>query len=401
MKKVVILLLLSSLFQSCDKQELAFIENKTLKDKSLKLDGLTIRDDIYRDIAMRIASQLQNKEISSYLKTRASNRFDGETNFLIIAEKDKKFNTLNSNFKKLFISEKYENYIEQEFPLTHFYINSGKNYKSFDEINMDNENLLVGFVPLDKTIDFIPAYDRKGNLIKLSKEGQPLNPTIIIAENERTIILDKNIKYNKLPKLYSSKTFDIVLKTDLYNFENNEILSKLKNRKGLKIANTSSCTRDNNSFTDRFNEFKFNTSSAYNAAKDGWFNGTLEIEANITIGGTPTFTLKKKWDIWEGHLKDLNYRTLWDVDILNWNKSIYGDAYKVSWLEDDGGGTSKRTSSFTTTKDGATVSYSNEYTIPGNREDLGDALVQYCNNTDNGGFVYNTGSVSFKIHTPY
>lgn len=148
------------------------------------------------------------------------------------------------------------------------------------------------------------------------------------------------------------------------------------------------CDRDFQS-KDKLHRMKFNSKLVFNDAKDGWFNNDMEIQVDILFGkqNGSISKLRKIFNKSQKSMKGLDWTSL-NSEIVTWDKSIYGDIMLYSWLEDDGGGTTTTTSTWTSKyDDNNTVTHSYSYNIPRNHYNLGESIVEYCDNTDGNGYT--------------
>lgn len=98
---------------------------------------------------------------------------------------------------------------------------------------------------------------------------------------------------------------------------------------------------------------------------------------------------------------DLKY-TKWsriNTEIVTWDPSKYGDSMLYTWLEDDGGGSTTNSSTFSSKfNDNATGTFTTSYTVPKTHTKMGESIVEYCDFTTGDGRGYNTGSITFSVN---
>jgi len=266
----------------------------------------------------------------------------------------------------------------------------------------------VAYVPDVDSIEFIPAYDSKGNYFELSPEIQPKEVVIVISENERLIGLSNSEKsliecaeFRDLPPYFATSQSSFYLKKEYYDALNVCALKDSNKNTGHSSERTSvyNCDRYINYSRDNLHRMKFNSKSVYKDAKDGWFNNDLEIRVDILFGTQNGAITKvtKYFNKSQSTMKSLDWTGL-DVKIVTWNKSTYGDAMLYSWMEDDAGGTSTTSLSWTSNYNGVTTTHTHSYSIPKDHYPLGESIIEWCDDTSGDGYTYNTGRMQFQIN---
>jgi argininosuccinate synthase len=151
-------------------------------------------------------------------------------------------------------------------------------------------------------------------------------------------------------------------------------------------------------------KFKLNSKSVYKDAKDGWFNNDMEIRVDILFGSSngAVSNLVKYLNVRQSDIKNEQWVSF-NGEVVNWDKNVWGNAMKYSWLEDDENGSTKITynwsSEFEDEDNGTTesVSYSAEVTIPRDLYMFGESVVEYCDNKNGNYYSYSTGRLTFEV----
>lgn len=381
------------------------------------------KNKIAKEVAKNLALKMSSKNLREFIKKEAMKTFDGDYNFLVGTSKEKKIQLYKSSENATFgniISNSYSkaksakntllDSIESLFPLLQVAVTELEE-GTVDSWDIDNHVPLVAYVPFGRKDDIIPAFDSEGNLIELSATEPPDELVIVISENERLIGIKKgNFKsitpcINELAVEYSTPESNYYLKEDYYDARNKCIFDD-GGSTGGSGGGAVTCDRDRKTQKDNLYRMKFNSMADYRNAKDGWFNNDLEIELHIFLGRKDkTFSELIKYKTGkQNEFKDCGVfsgcETVWfnfNTEIVTWDKSLYGDAMLYAWYEDDGGGTTEMSVSFSTKFEDVSVGITGKYTIPKENDKLGQSIVEYCDNTDGNGYTYDTGSIKFQV----
>lgn len=105
----------------------------------------------------------------------------------------------------------------------------------------------------------------------------------------------------------------------------------------------------------------------------------------------------------DGDFRDcpwFNCHTIWrnsGVEIVTWDKSIYGDTMVYDWIERDTGNSLEVSVDISTKINGITVNATAKRTITDNDDILRSSAVEYCDAANGEGYLYNTGYLSFYV----
>lgn len=421
-KSVMMLIVIGFIVLSCDEDtELLNTGKKLNPAEGFELKSE--RDLMSSEIAKNLAINMDNRSLRSFIKNEAAKQFDGDDNFLIALTKDAEIHASQGRggirFKDLILPKGLAEGREtsgalDENPLTQVAVYV-PNDEDIDTWDIDDALPLVAYVPDRDVIESIPAYRTDGSLIELSSENYPDEVVVIVSQNERIIGVPKGESFasgridceGPQPILIDDQ-MDYFLKEDYYN------TLALCGGGGTGGSGTgggstggstggsgsSGCDRDSNGSKDNLHRLKFNSSSVYKDAKDGWFNNDMEIRVDILFGtqNGAISTLTKYFNKRQRDIKDLNWTGL-NVEIVTWDKSVWGNAMLYTWLEDDGDGTTTTSYSWTSKfDDNNTATFSTSITIPKKHYNLGSSIVEYCDKTSGDGYTYNTGRMQFQVN---
>lgn len=169
------------------------------------------------------------------------------------------------------------------------------------------------------------------------------------------------------------------------------------------------CDRTNRNDKDEIYKFKFTSCAAYSST-GGVFEGKREMRAMVTYayldgaGNPQTLNILKASSFTKDALRDANFwgtcqstnwvNTYWET--ITWDYCLYGENAHVQWYEeDDPDNTGSLSIGFTfklgpiTVPVNATIPFANANDV------LGSSVVQYCDEADGAGYLYNTGSIKF------
>ncbi len=373
-------------------------------------DIYTTKDALLKDLTKRLSVLLKEEEVREFLKNEVNKQFDGDYNVLAIEALQKqlkiKEESLSFGNHLLAISSQnqisFENlitYIGNHYPLLQIKIpDLGEiNSKDWDT---EKEVPIVAFISSNGSEDHILAYDQYGNEITLSKTQQPTELVVVLNENERVKVIAQSEIENKI---FCSKESSVpYYKYSNTNFFLKEKLSECINFP-IKIGShekSSGCDRDRRAGKDKIKRVKFNNKTAFNNAKDGWFDGGLELKLTVFFGQAngAISQISKNFYTREKDMKTTKWLNL-DVEIVNWDKTIYGDAMLYSWVEEDPGDPVEIKSGFTSKfDDNTTQSFEIKKTVTDKDDILGESVVEYCDATGGYGHLYNTGTVQFQVN---
>uniref|UniRef100_UPI0040474B08 hypothetical protein n=2 Tax=Roseivirga sp. TaxID=1964215 RepID=UPI0040474B08 len=161
-----------------------------------------------------------------------------------------------------------------------------------------------------------------------------------------------------------------------------------------------------NSDKDELCRAKFTSMQEYRRARDGWVNGKLELRVVITIGnsnGQP-FTLNKSFTRHESEYRSCG---IFDCDprwvniqseIVTWTKTEYSNRMHYYIYEYDGAGAElTSTIAFPVVIGSTTFNITSSVKIKSEDTFIGESIVEYCDNSQNDGYTYNTGTFEFQV----
>jgi hypothetical protein len=379
----------------------------------------TTKNSIAKSVAQNLVGNINSESIRQFIKEQSLRRFDGDDNFLIANHLHHQISVSNARTEVKSFADIISRSSASARTTTSLIDSLTEYYPLLqvavivpEEDSLENwnttESLLVAYVPLTDSIEFIPAYDSEGNYIELSANVQPNETVIVISQNERLIGLTTTetsgiecSDFHDLSPYFQTGYYSFYLKEEYYAALNvcafADATSDTDNSSGRIAA---ICDRDSKSTKDNLHQMKFNSTSVYKDAKDGWFNNDMEIRVDILFGkqnGSIT-KLTKYFNKSQSTMKKLSWTGL-NAEVVTWDKSVYGDAMLYSWLEDDGDGSTTTTSSWNSKyDDNNTVTLTATYSIPKKNYNLAESIVEYCDNTDGDGYTYNTGRMQFRVN---
>ncbi|HET8858839.1 hypothetical protein [Marivirga sp.] len=415
---VILLIVISSCENEIDELELIQEEIQSQGNEAVKTN-------IAKSIAKRVASNIDQVEFRNYIKNKALTKFDEDVNFLLLPNLDDKI-FLNQRGKSESLSSilqleetsKRKNgmglldSIKTYYPLLQIAVSElDEGYT--ENWSIDNHEPIVAYVPEHIDNDIIPAFNQQGDLIELSAEQAPDELVVIVSENERVLEIskdDETINFRNssrrcpIEPVYQTDENNYYLKSDYYDALICELppIDDGGNDGGGSTSNY--CNRDRSSSKDILFKFKLNSQSVYKDAKDGWFNNDMEIRVDILFGKSngAVSNIVKYLNVRQRDIKNEQWVSF-NAEVVNWDKYVWGNSMKYSWLEDDGDGSTKITynwsSEFEDEDDGTTenVSFSAEVLIPKDHYRFGDSVVEYCDNKNGNFYNYNTGRLTFEV----
>jgi hypothetical protein len=425
--------------------------NEMTVETNVILDG--VKDKLAAKVAQNLAKSLSNSEVRNFIKEKTLDRFDGDYNFLIGATKNSQIDAsengriasmsfgdlisgTNSNSSARKTSSSFLDSLRSFYPLLQVAVPSvsNSNASSWD---VESEIPLVAFVPTDyEQTHIIPAYDLHGNYYELNSTQEPEQLTIVISENERLMVFEKesNSSNGRSQRIYPLIDECPIMQKAYFEDEQNlyylrsDVFQEVNHctggggggsgggtgggsggGTGGGSGNTS-CDRDIKSGKDRLHRMIFNSMGDFKDANE-WFDGGQDLEVTIFFGQANGAISKvtKSFSGKDSDFKDcglFNCDPEWfglgNVEIVTWDKDIYGNAMLYSWVEKDGGETVELNNSFSSSYDNddgtkTTQSFAVKSTIQDKDDRLYESVVEYCDNTDGDGYTYNTGKIKFQV----
>ncbi|AXT50961.1 hypothetical protein D1818_09030 [Aquimarina sp. BL5] len=427
----IFIFILATFFTACNKDEI----NEGLTDQESEIpqdETLLSKDQLGLEVAKNLAKNLSNAELRDFIKAKALEAFDGDYNFLIETSKNENITNkksgqqilfsnflsegdINDSSKKSSTTSQLMNSIKVNYPLLQIALPEFDNHKVAD---WDTESSipLVAYLPLHIKDDVIPAYDVEGNYYQLSASTPPENLVIVVKQNERVTVLDKSTKNR-------SNIFDNceIIAPAFHQNDTNEyhFTDDLMNQASLCSgggggsggggtgggSGNTGCDRDRKSGKDRLNKLKFNSMPSFREIAE-WHDGAVELELTAILGtGTNTFKdVVKRFNGRRGQFKNCSvfncnpeWFDLYNTEIDTWDKDIYGDKMLYIWVEKDGGGQIPLKFSLSTKIKGFNAKINSTITIKFEDDEIGQSIIEYCDNTDGDGYTYNTGLMKFQV----
>lgn len=359
-----------------------------------------------------------NSELPSFLLNKASERFDGDNNFLVIPALDEPVTKGGTTLREMLQSscfvtrsdgatyinvDSIASRLKVESPLLQVYIMNEESWNT-------TQNPLVVYLPDDfddQIVSNVPAYDSEGNKIMLPSDGNYENQSmIIVSRNERTVAVSKDVlggdnEYMGASPIHVSDKYNYYLKTDLVYtvFPDIEIgdlgdlfiPSEYKDSHRYKLGNKGH---------DYVYKVRPKNKSAWNKLEHP-FIGDPELYVNVIygkyLGGVlGAGNVMKMFPT--GYKNRLNIKwKVQNVEMLKWNLLENGKSMKYVWGEDDGG-------SIIDINVPYSIGFLNNQILDGVfnigigdwDERAGEAIVYY---TDENDHQYDTGYVLFTIQT--
>lgn len=397
-----------------------------------------IKDKLTEAFAKALAEALRHSEVREFVRKNALQRFDGDNNFLFQFSKNAPVtgSIKTNNQKSLSFSEMLFPDIERarnnsgfnlldSLALIHPLLQIAIPTLSTDSIeiwDVAEQIPLVAFVPQNAGEE-IPAYDANGTKYALNAKEEPDRLVIVVSENERVMAIPKSSNGRKnyddvfcmqLTPVYSTDYYDYYYRADYYEAVNSCYSGGGGNGYGGgHNSNPATCDRLVNFGKDRFGKFKFNSMKILRDA-EAWIDGKPELRCIITLGAhlpSNFNTLNKVFTEARHEFKDcdwfgINCWPTWvdfyPTEVVTWDKALFGNLMKYTWIEEDNGDPIELTLNHTTqfdNGDGSKTSVGGSVKVTIKHRDylLGESIVEYCDKTANGGYTYNTGLISFQV----
>lgn len=268
------------LILSCEKE----IEEAPELSLSEKV-ALNEENALVHHFANVLAKSLSNKDGRSFIKKEALKEFDGDYDILFAKVKDEDFSgkSLKSSrqktygsFLKDFYESKSKNKSNEDFDI---FINSlSDNYpllqisipevyeQSTENWDISDYTPLVAVLPdnFDENItEVITAYDMDGNISYLNINEYPDNPVIIISQNERLLVYQKDQNNSKSKKYdIQDPCTELYYETQSYQYYMPIDCGGGSGGSGGE-SDTSDYDRDNNNSRDKLSKARFQSKDAF------------------------------------------------------------------------------------------------------------------------------------------
>ncbi|WP_299219922.1 hypothetical protein [uncultured Aquimarina sp.] len=425
----------ATFFIACNRDEI----NEGLTDQESEItqdENLLSKDQLGLEVAKNLAKNLKNVELRNFIKTKALEAFDGDYNFLIETSKNENITNkksgqqiifsnflsegdINDSSKKSSTTSQLMNAIKVTYPLLQIALPEFDNHK-VAEWDTESSIPLVAYLPLRIKNDIIPAYDAEGNYYELSASTPPENLVIVVKQNERVTVINKNSKkrteiLSKMfgddceiiaPAFHQNDTNEYHFTDDLMN-QANLCSGGGGGTGGGSGSGDNGCDRSRKSTKDRLNKLKFNSMPSFREVAE-WHDGALEIEVTAFFGISEDseVSITKPFRGSRGQFKNCgvfncnpDWFDLFNTEIYTWDKDTYGDKMLYVWIEKDGGGELELDLKleFSTKIKGVDIKIKPEFKITFEDDEIGQSIIEYCDNTDGDGYTYNTGLMKFQV----
>lgn len=188
--------------------------DESIAKKAIFKDNPFVEDDpiniLFEEMAKSLAKNLKkHPHLRKHIKDEANKKLDGDYDILYARLRGKEFNGKKLNkllydevpeTQKHLIGENPADALYDKIPILQISVPI-----NIEEWNTDNYTPLVAYVPSgisSKELEYIRAFDSKGNLFILHKDKVPSEPLIVISKSERYTIEDvegNNKKQMALP----------------------------------------------------------------------------------------------------------------------------------------------------------------------------------------------------------
>lgn len=411
--QVLAILSLTFYSVSCDKSPLPAYDTHNSDNET------TYIDETGETFAKLLANSLNdNVNLSSYLYAKASERFDGDNNFLIIPALDEPVAKSEHSFKEMLKAsclatrgeggdnidvDAIARKLKVESPLLQVYI---MNIDAWDV----TDKPLVAYIPDDfddQVVSTISAFDGNGNEILLSSDGKYENQSIIVvSRNERTVaaskdVLGDNIEFKGAMPIHVDEKYNYYLKTDIqYTSDTNPEMASIGDLVIPSEYRQSHRYQVGNEGKDYVYKVRPKNKSAWNKLENP-FLGDPELYVNVIYGkflggalGSDNVT--KMFPTGYKNRNNIKWKVQ-NVEMLRWDLLENGKSMKYVWAEDDGGSIINIDVQYS-------IGFLNNQVLNGTfkigigkkDERAGESIVYY---TDEDEHVYDTGYVLFTIQT--
>ncbi len=407
--------------------------NTPPKGTEVDAEYQTVRDKLAVKFAHQLAASLKEPDMRRFIREEVLQQFDGDYNFLLgthlnkpvritepsgrvreVTFKEALFDPQPANARSS--ADDFLDSLQQYYPLLQIAVPELAN-ASAETWDEENDLPLIAVIPRStQGLEYILAYDSEGNEHQLPINEEPTEPIIVISENERLIGVpkEKNGRVDGLCPLsidpyYSTPTKNYYFLNDYYEAQN---LCSLGGGSsggggpggGSAGGGTATCDRDIKNTKDELVKMKVNDYNDFKRIND-WFDGGQEFIATIIMAKAngSVIQLQKAVTGKDGDFRDcswFNCQTIWrnsGVEIVTWDKSIYGDTMVYDWIERDTGNSIEVSVDISTKINGTTVTATAKRTITDEDDILKSSAVEYCDAANGDGYLYNTGYVSFYV----
>ena len=301
---------------SCNDEETSVIKDEPYIVNTSQQSNLA-KDQIASRVALNLAKSLGNQSIREFIKKKSIEQFDGDYNFLVEFSKaeqitvSKNGRSSSLNFASILSGQNqgssartaensFLDSLSTIYPLLQVAIPALEN-ENVEMWEIESEIPLVAFIPQNyKATDIIPAYDLDGNYYELSSTEEPNRLTIVISENERLMVFEKeSASANGRSQLVCPIIDECSITQEAY-YENDQNLYYLRSDVFEEInqctggggsgggsgggtgggSGTITCDRDRKSGKEKLHRMIFNSMSDFRDTNK-WFDGGQDLEVTI------------------------------------------------------------------------------------------------------------------------
>lgn len=425
--QVTLSLIMGLIATSCIEENVAQIQKSTSHS-----DAIYTSDDPGYHLAQALSIALKDHSIRQFVHDKVEKRFDGDLNFLFALEQNEAIGSNNSrstSFKEALFGKAHENLRVaiplKEEPLLQIALRFAP---SIEQVwDSENYHPIVVYLPYGTNLDMtstLPAFNQEGHFFNFEVDKFPSKPIIVISHNERV----KNVSRSKIEKLRSLSTNSELSPDDGCILSREPIMIDEENYyytytdlncggsgpadlpgsiDGQEDTNEN-CHREGSNLYDHISRVKFTNMEELNKA-ESYISGAPEIFFFVFTGSQEGYLQSiKKWipKVDRSEWKDCplfsDCYTEWhypDLEVMYWDKEVFGEILKYQWFEHDEGDPVKFTTTFNSKlEDGTTVTNSFEVNISSEDKDLGYSLVYFCEDATSTKYkVYETGSLFYAL----
>jgi len=448
--RLILMFFTSTIIFSCQNDEQKELPVSVNRDTSelqqIENFNETEKDYIKQIFAKSLAKTVESKEIRRFLKKEINKEFDGDFNILFNSVKHKEVDGMkfsehliknlpplkensNQRLTESFNFEAIQQYLYnldievKQLPLLQIAM-------PFVANEWDSENLIPAAVftteenlRTDKSVDF-KGYLYNGSTKKFNNLEYPDEPVLVISENERITVFDKEESSANERSVYRCP-IALYSTDENYEYYHTDVL--INDCGGTGGGGTGdptpdpdpdpdpeeNCDREGNfSSLDReqLRNIEFLSMSKLRSM-EGWLAGKIELRANVihyyknpNEPETMVALIYEKRDQFRGCSWFNCWTRVFDPkrNIFPWNPEDNGDRMKIRWYEDNVSSVDAKVSTGFKVKPEifdisvGELSFDVELNIKGKNKLMGDNYIYYC---DDFSRRYDNGFIEFYVIT--
>ena len=390
---------------------IALCYNERICKRELKCFSFIEKVESGEEFAKILATSIKgNNELCSFLKAKAMESFDGDTNFLVIPNIDNPQTKSGITFRSMLSHTSTKSSgcdvsldltieeIKNKFPLLQVYLMNAEHWNGTDK-------LTVAYLPSDydeQTTFYVPAYNSNGDKLMISPDSDfGVEPMLVVGINERTEAIENSKvnpdgTYKEAKPIFSNDKYSYYMLEDM-KFETVISNPEVKGPFVDKIGAYANCYRwKHSTYRDFIKRVTITNKDAWTDLEKR-LSGDPELYVNIIYGSS---ILGKAESTYRFVGKRYNNRNniKWNeknIDVMRWDLLENGKYMIYKWGEKDGKVDNGTTLSASIELLGNKIVTSDvTLKIFPNDDPAGDAFVYYDNDNLT---IYNTGSVKFEI----